>query len=179
MEEIFDKIEQQYNNILAHYYPVQNNLGFTEHNLSVAFVEAYKSLHPNSIAWFEAPLQKEEGNKSNAHIDVVLFDLDAETMILVESKRIFDNRKLESAKRDLDRIIAPQNYEYLSRNLINARVSHRIAVILADIWTDKKHKRERLEKWKQGGIFEVDGKYLHRQIMSDKYFILGFAHNID
>lgn len=179
IDELFDKIAQQYKFILSHYYPTHDSLGFTESNLSVAFVEAYKSIYPNTIAWFEAPLNKNEGQTANPHIDVVLFDLDSKSMIMIESKRLFSERKLESAKRDLNRILTKENYEYLSENLKNITITHKYAIILADIWLDKPHKRKRLQRWQDKSIFSVNGQYLDRMIIEESYYILGYIHKIN
>ncbi len=190
MKEILSLIKKKYSKILTEYYPTYGNRGFTEQNLSALFVEAYKEIYPDTIAWFEAPLEsvkKENGHFDNKHIDVILFDFKEQTMILVESKRIHSERKLNGAKQDLRRITDRNNFEFLLKNLRNRDGIRRvksIILVLADIWTDKRHKISRLEKWKKHDVFDIDGDYFYTDFTDfenagdavKQYCILAFVH---
>lgn len=185
-DDIFNNMAENYIKTFTIINPQYGELcdrGFVERNLSVNFIEGYKAICPNSVAWYEMSVEK--SIKKNGHIDAVVVDINNNAIIYIESKRVYDSRKEMGTVNDLRRLVKACENDSTFK-ICGKRGLVEYIVILADIWEDKNQKRDRLERWKKGNIFpeEFEGTYFVRDINCDAvckikgYHLLGFVTKI-
>ncbi len=133
-------------------YPAKGSTGFPERNLTVNFSKAYEKTAGHyaeyPFSWFEFQF----GEKSNQHIDAVIFNQEAKTMIVIESKR-FNNpsAKVVAVEEDIDRTydfvdeIVKKDGERIDLGMY----SYIYGMILADVWTETDTKMEILKSFEE------------------------------
>lgn len=144
IKKAFNGTYLRYDHILNRYYPAHNSTGFTERNLTNNFVAAMeKEIGENCVSWFEAPINL----NNKAHIDAVIFTDDA--MILVEAKRFTSpGSKIKSVESDIERMHCSESIKLLEAGLVYSNSQRkRYSVILADVWTENKEKKELFDTW--------------------------------
>lgn len=143
LDQVMDRFYNRYSSILSQYYPAHGSTGFTERNLTNNFVSALESLDPdNCLSWFEAPIDITD----KKHIDAVVF---TETdLFLIEAKRFTAPwSQANSVKSDIERMLSPMSLELLENGLRHTIERNRYAVVLADVWTETKGKKDIFERW--------------------------------
>lgn len=143
LDQLMDRLHKRYTHIFSNYYPAHGSTGFTERNLTNNFVSAMESLYPGSIfSWFEAPICTTD----NKHLDAVVF---TETdMFFIEAKRFTaPQSKTHSVRNDLERMQSAESQKLIELGLLKPIKRQRYAVVLADVWTETKGKREIFETW--------------------------------
>jgi hypothetical protein len=156
---IFEQMKQEYEKALLLYYPTVNARGFCERNLTSNFISAYKKISKAAVSWLEVPIVTEQ---RKGFIDGIIIDNENDTLILIESKRLFAGRKVESAKHDIARLKDVEVIENI-KSRCNTQINHIERILLADIWTDNKDKIRRFERWQEKNLFEpIDGKYFFK-----------------
>ena len=144
IKSAFNGTYLRYDNILNKYYPAHKSTGFTERNLTTNFVASMeKAINGNCISWFEAPISLE----NKAHIDAVIFTDDS--TILIEAKRFTSpESKVKSIQSDIARMHLSESIELLEKGLVNQNIERkRYSIVLADVWTENKCKKELFEYW--------------------------------
>jgi len=160
-KQAFDGIIDEYNNMFNYVYPSRGKKGFTERNLTCRFCKQLelqaKKTQFNTITWFEFPLEKKENKKGIPHVDAVtfLFGETSNAVILIESKRVTENKYAEKEQQIIDDVKRMRN-EKTWKHLINPEYLHPsrqnnrfeiYTVILADIWNTKEEALLFLQNW--------------------------------
>ena len=139
-EKVFNEMKKEYVKILHCLYPSKGSAGFTERNLSVNYITAYKRLNEKAVVWFEFPFG--EGK----HFDAVILDPPHKKLFIVESKR-FSNpeEKANDIGEDIQRIQSMREDEQaeteLGERIENWEEYTIIGVIVADVWTETDKKK--------------------------------------
>lgn len=139
-DEVLKRMKMEYVNILKSIYPSKGSTGFTERNLSVNFVTAYRAMNNESVAWYEFSFGKRK------HFDALIIDPVKKDLIIVESKRFTNpGNKAKEIDEDIERIQNLSSEEELEKEL-NNRLNDDIknytiwGVIVADVWTENKNQ---------------------------------------
>ncbi|MGY3961058.1 hypothetical protein [Aeromonas popoffii] len=143
LDKLMARLHSRYTNIFSHYYPAHGSTGFTERNLTNNFVSALESLYPDScVSWFEAPI----GLTAKKHMDAVVFTKNE--LFLIEAKRFTaPQSKIHSVRNDIERMQSNEALLLIEKGFINPIQRQRYAVILADVWTETKSKKDIVKSW--------------------------------
>jgi len=133
IDDVFSETVKSYENILKRYYPSHGSNGFTERNITFNFSHNYLAKNEKAIIWQECPL------KDGKHFDTLIIDDEKEAIIIVEAKRLQNEKKLESVVNDFNRI-----NEYSSEiKLDDNRLTYRkYGLLLIDVWISKTKESE-------------------------------------
>ena len=158
MENIFelvmDAYVKRYQNVLKKYWPTMNDNGFTEHNQTVNFINAYESIATknNEIvsSWYE--FQISDGRKNSNHIDAILVNHTTKELYLIEAKRFSRNsikKKRRELAQDYLRILSldvKNRFEnfFVDESIKNYQV---YGVLLFDLWTETRTEKALQTKW--------------------------------
>lgn len=133
MKEIIDNVFistiKSYEKILSRYYPAHGSNGFTERNLTFNFSHNYLLENQDAIIWQESPLD------NGKHFDTLIIDENKKAIIVVEAKRLQNEKKTESIFNDFRRI----NNHFEEINLHGDKLSYnKYGLLLIDVWISKK-----------------------------------------
>ncbi|MGN4997524.1 hypothetical protein [Aeromonas sp. 61P] len=143
LDLLIKHMRERYAHIFTSYYPAHGSTGFTERNLTNNFVSAMERVYPGTcFSWFEAPICTTD----NKHLDAVVF---TETdVFFIEAKRFTaPQSKTHSVRSDLERMQSTESQKLIEQGLLKPIKRQRYAVVLADVWTETKGKREIFETW--------------------------------
>lgn len=141
IENVFLATVKSYEKVLGGYYPAHGSNGFTEKNLTFNFSHNYLLENQDAIIWQESPLEK------GKHFDTLIIDDKKKAIVVVEAKRLQNEKKSESIYNDFRRI----NNHFKEINLHGEKLSYtKYGLLLIDVWISKKKgtadKRARLLK---------------------------------
>jgi hypothetical protein len=141
IENVFLATVKSYEKILCEYYPAHGSNGFTERNLTFNFSHNYLIENQDAIIWQESPLEK------GKHFDTLIIDDKKKVIIVIEAKRLQNEKKSESIYNDFRRI----NDHIKEITLHGEKLSYtKYGLLLVDVWISKKKgaadKRARLLK---------------------------------
>lgn len=129
INNVFETTVKSYEKILSGYYPAHGSNGFTERNLTFNFSHNYLLENQDAIIWQESPL------KDGKHFDTLIIDEEKRAIIVVEAKRLQNEKKTESIYNDFRRI----NNHFEEINLPSDKLSYsKYGLLLIDVWISKK-----------------------------------------
>ena len=192
IKESFYEYGNVYKKILSIIYPAKNSSGFAERNLSVNYTKSYEKVArhygQDTFTWYEFQF----GKNNNLHVDAVIFNVTAKTMIVIESKR-FSNpiTKMREIGKDIDRIIAfikelnGEINEGTTR--VNLDEYNKIyGMVLADVWEETELKVAIKESFVKGMenhcsneafMNRYRDKVKHSSVISDIYYDVQSMNN--
>lgn len=141
--KVFKDYSKAYKHILNSFQPcLGTKQTINEANQVHQFLDAYKRMYPDAITWMELPLKdvKEDGSLYTARIDGFIVTPKPARIIFIEAKRFSRENKVDSLKKDVERIkrILEKAYsggrKIKNLNLDDYEVG---ALFLADVWGKK------------------------------------------
>lgn len=149
IDSVFKATVKSYEKILSKYYPAHGSNGFTERNLTFNFSNNYLLKTPDAIIWQESPL------KDRKHFDTLIIDEEKRAIIVVEAKRLQNEKKTESIYNDFRRI----NNHFGEINLHGDKLSYsKYGLLLIDVWISKKK-----------GVADKRARQLENLFSDDRY----------
>lgn len=100
IEKAMETLRSDYQESLESYDPRKGKNGITERNLTFQFVKAFLQQNDKAHSFMEVPFKPR--NQKYKHFDAIIFD--PVSLIIIESKRLFQIDKARDIHNDVDRI---------------------------------------------------------------------------
>ena len=167
LKNSFEKMTLEYKRILEGFYPARGSAGFTEQNQTFNFVTALKNMleREDTVQWLEFPWIDPK-----QHIDAVVYSPHHKSIFFIESKRFYNQKKLDKILDDVERVMNPmlkannevteKGFEFLKPHLTSGDIEdiQKYVVVLGDVWLDKSKVKRKVPAWWLGSLDKAKNK---------------------